>query len=384
MQGLLCYHTKMNLQTTVPTYTVSERALGLYSITTDIFDWSENKDCVTPLTVAQKQFASCTTRGTVCIPGAGIGTYVVAALQAGFKPENIYAVEFNRSYFELGSAIYRRFGVNYVLADFLEWDPQMQFDVIIGNPPYQKGKYSDFYVCFIRRSAKLLREGGYFSMIAPAKGAQPLSRAQKPLQEVGWSRVEFGIESYFPNIETVIANYIGVKGRSTEKLEVVVEGKTIKVDRGTVFPLFAQDATAFDIVQKFFSFERKLPFTRKTVPTGKYIYVSRLIGTWHPGKDKGGPYAMRAFVNDAPEQNDGGFVEAKTTKDAECYKWVITRSLAMRFVVNQCVRATFIPPMFWELTPDILGCESDEDIFKALDFTESEITYLKNWEATTY
>lgn len=175
----------MNLQTTVPTYTVSERAFGLYSITTDIFEWSENKDCVTPLTVAQKQFAGCNTRGTVCIPGAGIGTYVVAALQAGFKPENIYAVEFNRSYFELGSAIYRRFGVNYVLADFLEWEPQMQFDVIIGNPPYsdmgkhngsggggssknldsvflEKSMVTGSYVSFVMRSKHFVRKDSVF------------------------------------------------------------------------------------------------------------------------------------------------------------------------------------------------------------------------------
>ncbi len=365
-------------------YTITERASGIYKIAADVFNWSKSSDCVTPLEVAQKQFEGCDTTGTVCIPGAGIGTYVVAALQAGFKPESIFAVELDPAYFELGSAIYRRFGVNYVLADFLEWDPQMQFDVIVGNPPYQKSKYSDFYVCFIKRSAELLREGGYFSMIAPAKGAQPMSRAQVPLQEVGWNRVEFGIESYFPNIGTVIANYIGTKGNAAEKLEVVVEGKTIEVERGTVFPLFAQDATAYGVVRKFFSGAQKMPFTRKDIPSGDYIYVSRLIGTWHPNKDKGGPYTMKAFVNESPEQNDGGFLRADTIKQAEHYKWVITRSLAMRFIVNQCVRATFIPPMFWELSPDILSCVDDNEIFDMLGFTDAEITYVKNWESSTY
>jgi len=260
----------------------------------------------------------------------------------------------------------------------------MQFDVVIGNPPYQKSKYSDFYVCFIRKSAELLKEGGHFSMIAPAKGAQPLSRAQKPLQMVGWNRVEFGVESYFPNIGTVIANYVGTKGESNSKLQVVVENNVVEVERGTVFPLLAQDATAYSIVRKFFAFTQKMPFTRKVVPDGDYVYVSRLIGTWHPAKDKGGPYAMRAFVNEAPEQNDGGFLVAPTAKEAEHYKWVITRSLALRFIVNQCVRATFIPPMFWELTPDLLSCANDDEIFKRLGFTETEINYIKTWESTTY
>jgi hypothetical protein len=93
---------------------------------------------------------------------------------------------------------------------------------------------------------------------------------------------------------------------------------------------------------------------------------------------------MKAFVNESPEQNDGGFLRADTIKQAEHYRWVITRSLAMRFIVNQCVRATFIPPMFWELSPDILSCVDDNEIFDMLGFTDAEITYVKNWESSTY
>jgi predicted RNA methylase len=126
----------VTLQPTVPTYTISDRALGIYKIATDVFDWSNNNECVTPMEVARKQFSGANPKGTVCIPGAGIGTYIVAALEAGFHPSDITAVEIVPAHYEIGNAIYRRFGVNYVLADFLEWNPQMQFDYVIGNPPY--------------------------------------------------------------------------------------------------------------------------------------------------------------------------------------------------------------------------------------------------------
>lgn len=375
----------MNLQPIVSTYTVPERAAGLYKITTDVFEWSKTSDCVTPLALAQKQFECVDVSGTLCIPGAGIGTYVVAALQAGFKPESITAVEFDPAYFELGSAIYRRFGVNYVLADFLTWQPDMQFDVIIGNPPYQKSKYSDFYVCFIKRSAELLREGGYFSMIAPAKGAQPFSRAQKPLEEIGWRKVEFGVESYFPNIGTVIANYVGVKGDAKMELDVVLKGETFTVPKGTVFPLDNHDKITYSIIAKTFSYGSKMPFFRQKVePTGNYVYISRLIGTWHPNKAKGGPYALKAFVNEAPELNDGGFIVGETEAEVKHAAWVITRSLVMRFAINQCGKAAFIAPMFWKLMPNLLGCMSDEDTFEVLGFTGEEINYLKQWEQGTY
>ena len=169
----------------MPTYTISERASGIYRIAADVFNWNRNSDCVTPFEVAQKQFQGVDTSGAVCIPGAGIGTYVVAALQAGFKPESITAVEIDPAYYELGSAIYRRFGVNYVLADFLEWNPQMQFDVIIGNPPYsdmgkhngsggggssknldslffEKSVSAAAYVSFVMRSKHFVRKDSVF------------------------------------------------------------------------------------------------------------------------------------------------------------------------------------------------------------------------------
>jgi len=46
---------------------------------------------------------------------------VLAAIEAGFEPANIYAVELNKGYYQLGAAIFDRFGINYVHADFLTW-----------------------------------------------------------------------------------------------------------------------------------------------------------------------------------------------------------------------------------------------------------------------
>jgi hypothetical protein len=133
----------MNLQPTVSDYTVKERANTIYKTVVDTFDWDRSSDCVTPLELAQKQLEGLNPSGTICIPGAGIGTYVVAAINQGFRPENITAVELDEKYFEFGSPMFSRFGVKYVLADYLTWDPQMQFDVVVGNPPYQGGDFGN-------------------------------------------------------------------------------------------------------------------------------------------------------------------------------------------------------------------------------------------------
>jgi hypothetical protein len=153
-------------------YTVNERASKIYSGVLDIFDYNASSDVVTPLNLAREQVRQCNKIGTLCIPGAGIGTYVLAALLEGFRPENITAIEFDLAYFGLGSGIFSRFGVNYVHEDYLTWSPGMKFDVIIGNPPYQdasnKLKAVKLWPRFVEQSLKLLAPGGYLSFVTPS------------------------------------------------------------------------------------------------------------------------------------------------------------------------------------------------------------------------
>ena len=368
------------------TYTTPEQAQIRYQTMVDVFDYNTTGDVVTPSALVQKQVDSIPSlEGKILIPGAGIGSYIPALLNKGVEPSNIYAVEISPAYTHLGRGIFSRFGVNYINTDFLTWDPEMLFDVVIGNPPYQKSKYSDFYVCFVRKAAECLKEGGYFSMIMPAKGANPMSRAQAALSQCGWNSIELGVERYFPNVATVIGHYRGEKGSAKSKLTVVVGDDTLEVDRGTVLPLGTTEPLAYSVVAKIFGYSGKMPFYRtKQEPAKNYVYVSRMIGTWHPAKTKGGPYALQAFVDKCPGNFDGGFLSCDSIEQAEQFAWLMSRSLVMRFAVNQCARAAFIPPLFWSLTPDLVKCKTDKDIYKLLGFTKEEQAYIKSWEIETY
>jgi hypothetical protein len=58
--------------------------------------------------------------------------------------------------------------VNTVHADFLEWQPDMKFDVIVGNPPY--GKNASLAVKFLNKSAEL---ADYISFVLPRTFRKP-------------------------------------------------------------------------------------------------------------------------------------------------------------------------------------------------------------------
>jgi hypothetical protein len=370
----------MNLQSTVSTYTVSERALGLYKITTDVFDWNKTSDCVTPLEVAQKQFAGCNEGGKVCIPGAGIGTYVVAALQAGFEPEDITAIEIDPAYYELGTAIYRRFGVNYVLADFLTWQPEMQFDVIIGNPPYQKGKNSNFYVSFIQAAIPRLKVGGFFSLLVPSKAALVSSKAQKFLHPLGLNFIEFGLESCFTQQWQPIAQFAGVKGCDSEMITVLAEGEKLALPRYSVLPVRGANPVAISILNKLFSQPNKMQWEKlKEAPEGHYTYTARVAWGYSEFKPKGGQYAMLTHIDHCDQYFDGRFKRCQTAEETERYQWLLSKSRLYRFAVYCCCKATYIPPMFWNLTPDLVHCQTNESLYKEVGLTEEEVSYIENW-----
>lgn len=362
------------------TCTTTQRATKIYQTVVDVFDWDRSSDCVTPFELALKQLKGADVGGTLCVPGAGIGTYVLAAMQRGFKPENIYAVELDAKYYELGSAMFERFGVNYVLADFLEWDLQMEFDVVIGNPPYQKGKNSSFYVQFLKRAEEVLKPGGFFSMLIPSKAALISSKAQKFFTPLGLNLIEFGLESYFPHQGQPIAQFAGVKGVDSSRITVKTEDQELVIPRESVLPVRGASPIAISILNKLFSKPQKLGWQKlKEAPTGHYSYTARVAWGYSEFKPKGGHYAMLTHIDHCDQYFDGRFMACKTVAEAEAYQWLLSKSRLYRFAVYCCCKATYIPPMFWNLTPDLVHCQTNETLYAEVGLTVDEISYIEDW-----
>ena len=165
--------------------------------------------------------------------------------------------------------------LNIMLADFLTMEPNMKFNVIIGNPPYQapkKGDYS-FWARFVDKAHKFLTDDGHLSMIIPARWMSPTNDIRQGQRSV--MRDIFAKEdTYYVNIDPNIGrnHFPGVGQKFTWFALRKGQYTTTKFDFGSTqinvdisdMPMLAKetDATNISIISKITKKIPKWGFTR--------------------------------------------------------------------------------------------------------------------------
>ena len=241
------------------TYTIAERAKVLYQTVVDVFDYSSTSDIVTPTGVIESQLNSLPSiKGKILVPGAGIGSYVNALIQRGVEPSDIYAVEISPVTFRLGSRMFSRLGVNYIHADFLTWGPHMQFDVIIGNPPYQdadtKSHDKKLWTKFFDRSLELLIEGGILSFVTPnslvGRTRLPAKRRAQLSTTCSLESIDHTTNSFFPQVGVDVCSWVVKKIPYGGATQVIDSDGARVVDLCEELPVPMATKIVDDLVEK--------------------------------------------------------------------------------------------------------------------------------------
>ena len=188
------------------------------------------------------------------------------------------------------------------------------FDVTIGNPPYQLGKNSNFYVEFIKQAAKRTRVGGRVSLIIPNRFVLPHTPACKAiLSHYQVSKMVVDVNKYFPGVGTKIGMFTGTVSPTGHTGNISVElrdGNTIDWD--PTLPSIPSRNPTLDGIKQWSKLMVKNNYhivNKQPTDTNDYVYVCR---QW---KTKGGVPYFDAEVGPSDKPRDGKYILTKKPQD---------------------------------------------------------------------
>ena len=249
-----------------------------------------------------------------------------------------------------------RFKLNVVVGDALSTSWPRRFDIVIGNPPFQKGHNSDHYVQFVERACTswLTSERGVLAFVIPNRFLLPEHRANTIL------RSHCNVDVVVHTVEGMpVRTQIGIV-RASKKNGVrngaltaciFACGKIARVSLSLPTHTAVPNWDAKEISDKVFGSEHeRLGFTSHAPPAGtKYAFVHRVWTRWSPAKPKGGPHVFHVDV-DRPG-TDGRYLVVDDEKQAAAMVWYLSRSKLMRFLTSAYATSAYVPPFMWRLIP---------------------------------
>jgi len=254
-----------------------------------------------------------------------------------------------------------------------------KYDIIIGNPPFQKGRNMQFYVNFIDLANRLIKANGYLLYVIPNKILIP-NKANVSIQNFNPLVIYHTVnKKYFPSIGTSICAVICKKQTYKQETKVIFENGEKVVDLNLPTPTQYNDVDLKETSDTiFFGKHREHLVTTTVKPSKEYIFISRVWTRYSPDKPGGGGSHVFQII-DAPSSGaDGRYVEIPETIDKDKLVWFLTRSESMRFISKIYAGAMNVPAFIWELIPFIkLKNNSDEEAYKLLDLNKKDIDIIK-------
>lgn len=281
-----------------------------------------------------------------------------------------------------GSGEYK---LNYNEGDTLELDIMEKwglegFDAVIGNPPYKKGKNSNFYINFINLAINKLNINGINLYVIPNRFLITNHKCNIIIKNMQVELIKHS-ENIF-NVATDIGYYIAYKYNivNNSNIKCIFKNDEIyNIDLNISTPTKTNKLEIKKLSDKIlYNDTNKIDFIKgdKTkMDKNKYIFIPRHWTLYSSKKVKGGKHIFN-ILNDFGD--DGRYVKYDiNTKDKII--WYLSRSKIIRFITCIYASSVYIPPFIWLSIPkinyDIIN--NDKDLYEYFNLTEEEINLIE-------
>ena len=257
-----------------------------------------------------------------------------------------------------------------------------KYDIVMGNPPFQKGRNMMFYVYFIDLANKLIKDNGYLVYVIPNKILIP-NKANNAIKNFNPLFIYHTVnKDFLPTvISTTICAVVSKKEAFNKETKVEFDNGEMMVDLETPTPTQYNDIKLKEISDKIlFGKDKKYLTASKEKPAKSHIYISRVWMRYSPSKpDGGGSHIFK--ISDAPGAGDDGSGKYITIPEGitkSLLVWVLSRSEVMRFITKIYAGAMNVPAFIWDIIPFIpVQSESDAEVYKLLHLTVSDTKIIK-------
>jgi hypothetical protein len=333
-------------------------------------------------------------------------------------------IVYNDKYNFFCNQIKRKYpSITVMKGDFSEMEFDMKFDVVVGNPPFQKdgkGRAEKLWPKFIAKSFELTNDGGFVSLITPTSwtsGSKNILKGSTGVlhdifHKYDVQKIDLDVSNYFPTVGIKIGYFIATKAPNSGTTNL--NGQVVDLRNFDILPSDSDNFNIkFGILDKTINFFDKfntvsytggggnrndgddLPSNTKHIKTyvrgGNlnevfYAYFDTIQNTKHAGKRKvivpiSGAEKFMPFVDDIgiPFSISSYIIELDKT---DTYDGAVSvfNSKFFKFLIQEYRTSGFIQVQIVKNLPKLpmSSVMSDADIYAVMGLTDNEIAYVES------